>query len=216
MKLIVGLGNPGEKYENTRHNLGFVVIEKFLKDYASLEETVWENEKKLKSQISKIHWQPRDRAMEEIILVKPQTFMNNSGMAVRLVSDYYKIKSEDIWVLYDDLDISLGAIKIRFGGASGGHKGVESILEQLGSDKFWRFRFGIGISPILSENKAVLEENLKVQKKRKIVNVEKYVLGEFGIHDRNKVREMIKNGSEALQTALEKDLKTAQNRFNAH
>lgn len=214
MKLIVGLGNPGEKYERTRHNLGFMVVEKFFKDYASVEDTIWREEKKLKSYLAQVQWQPKEGTMEKVILAKPQTYMNNSGMAVRLISDFYKISTEDIWVAYDDLDLPVGTMKIRLGGAAGGHKGVESILAHLESDKFWRFRFGIGLPHGHSASKMPEEGTERVQARRRISDVENYVLGDFGSQDRNKVREMIKYGSQALQVALEKGLGTAQNRFN--
>ena len=91
MKLIVGLGNPGEKYINTRHNLGFIIVEHFLKDFQSARNTVWEKATKFKSEISQIEWQPRHGTLEKVILTKPQTYMNNSGLAVQLISSFYKL-----------------------------------------------------------------------------------------------------------------------------
>lgn len=219
MKLIVGLGNPGEKYEKTRHNLGFMVAEKFLKDYASVENTVWTNAQKLKSDIALLDWQRRsagsgqakEERLERVVLAKPKTFMNNSGMAVRLIADFYKIQPEDIWVAYDDLDLPVGSMKIRLGGAAGGHHGVESILAHLPTDKFWRFRFGIGLP---HGHKQDGDGKERLQSRKAVGDVEDYVLGTFGVKDRNKIREMIKNGSEAMQIALEKGMESAQNRFN--
>ncbi len=211
MKLLIGLGNPGEKYEKTRHNLGFMVVEKFLKDYASVEDTLWTDEKKLKSDIALLDWQPKEGKSERIILAKPKTFMNNSGMAVRLIADFYKIQPEDIWVAYDDLDLPVGSMKIRLGGAAGGHHGVESILAHLPSDKFWRFRFGIGLP---NGHKQDSDGKELMQSRRAVGDVEDYVLGTFGVKDRNKIRELIKNGSEALQVALDRGVESAQNRFN--
>jgi len=211
MKLVVGLGNPGDKYENTRHNLGFMALDRFLKDYASAEDTNWSNEKKLSSEIARIDWKPKNSPIERVILAKPKTFMNNSGMAVKLISDYYKIKPEDIWIAYDDLDLPVGSIKIRFGGAAAGHHGVESIMSALDTDKFWRFRMGIGIHQAHKVDGDGVEH---VQSRRAAGNVEDYVLGSFGTKDHNKIREVIKTCSKAFEVALEKDMTSAMNRFN--
>lgn len=211
MKLVVGLGNPGEKYENTRHNLGFMALDRFLKNYTSVENTTWSDEKKLKSDIALVDWQPKTGKMERVILAKPKTFMNNSGMAVKLIADYYKIDSENVWVAYDDLDLPTGSIKIRFGGAAAGHHGVESIMAALNTDKFWRFRMGIGLPHGHKVDGDGVEH---VQSRRAVGNVEDYVLGTFGTKDRNKIREVIKACSDAFEVALEKDMTSAMNRFN--
>ena len=145
MKLIVGLGNPGEKYEKTRHNLGFMTVEQFLKDFASEKETQWDNNAKFKSDIAFIDWQSKKTgSLTKIILAKPKTYMNNSGMAVQLLSRYYNIPAEDMWVVCDDVDLQTGFLRIKFGGGTAGHRGVESILHDIGTEKFWRFRMGIG------------------------------------------------------------------------
>lgn len=219
MKLLVGLGNPGEKYEKTRHNMGFMAVERFLKDYQSTRDTVWSDEKKLKSDVAILDWQKSERdgegdLIERVILAKPKTFMNNSGMAVKLLADYYKIPSEDIWVVYDDLDLPVGTMKIRFGGAAAGHHGVESIIAALDTDKFWRFRLGIGLPHGHSASKMPLEGVEKVQSRRKVNDVEDYVLGTFATQDRNKIRELIKYSSQAFQVALDKGMEKAMNRFN--
>ncbi len=211
MKLLVGLGNPGEKYENTRHNLGFMALDRFLKDYTSVENTTWSDEKKLKSDIALLDWQPKTGQLERVILAKPKTFMNNSGMAAKLIADYYKVESENIWVAYDDLDLPTGSIKIRFGGAAAGHHGVESIMASLNTDKFWRFRMGIGLPHGHKVDGDGVEH---VQSRRAVGNVEDYVLGTFGTKDRNKIREVIKACSNAFEVALEKDMTSAMNRFN--
>src|SRR5258705_3926521 len=148
MKLIVGLGNPGEKYTHTRHNFGFTVVDKFLKDFEPVSTTVWSVNEKLKSDIALLDWKPKVGKLERVILAKPLTYMNNSGLAVGLITAFYKIDPEDIWVVYDELDLPVGAMKIRFGGAAAGHHGVESIMEHLKTDKFWRFRLGIGVTRV--------------------------------------------------------------------
>ncbi|MDO8621090.1 MAG: aminoacyl-tRNA hydrolase [Candidatus Levybacteria bacterium] len=203
MKLIVGLGNPGEKYEKTRHNLGFMVIEKFLKDFEPVRKTVWENQNKFKSDIVQLEWQRTHGGLEKVILAKPKTYMNNSGMAVRLISDFFKISCSDIWIVNDDIDLPLGAMKIRFGGASAGHHGVDSVMSSLGTDKFWRFRMGTGIK----------NQKLNI-KNQKLKNVEDFVLRMFSGSEKGKVKEMIKRGAKAIEMALEEGIEASQNRFN--
>jgi peptidyl-tRNA hydrolase, PTH1 family len=114
MKLIVGLGNPGKKYEGTRHNAGFMAIDE-LKKYD----------------------------IEDSILAKPKTFMNNSGKAVKEMVGYYKVKPEDLWVIHDDIDLPIGEFKISENRGSAGHKGVQSIIDELGIKNFNRIRIGI-------------------------------------------------------------------------
>ncbi len=203
MKLIVGLGNFGEKYEKTRHNLGFMIVEKFLKDFESAKNTVWENSQKFKSDIAQIEWQPRHGSLEKVILAKPKTFMNNSGLAVEIITDFYKISADNIWIVHDDIDLPLGAMKIRFGGASAGHHGVESVMEHLGTDKFWRFRMGVGEA----------NSRLKIQNS-KLRNVEDFVLGDFTGSEKGKLKDLIKRGVKAVEASLEDGLESAMNRFN--
>ncbi|MCJ7804681.1 aminoacyl-tRNA hydrolase [Patescibacteria group bacterium] len=189
MKLIVGLGNPGEKYEQTRHNLGFMVLDELAEKMLSLAKTKWQVDKKSNSQFIKIGTQ--------LILVKPQTMMNASGYAVAKIAAFYHIESENIWVIHDDADLPLGRIKIRLGGGFGGHRGIDSIIEQLGTDKFVRFRFGIG------------EAN-----RGKDRLLEKYVLKNFTANETNKVKQMIKKTTVAIKLALDEDLERAMNHFN--
>jgi peptidyl-tRNA hydrolase, PTH1 family len=203
MKLIVGLGNPGEKYEDTRHNLGFSVLDHLLKELNS-SKIDWEKSAKLKSEISPFTLVTKDTREEKLLLAKPQTFMNNSGMAVRLIMDFYKIEPEDLWIVYDELDLPLGSIKIRFGGAAAGHHGVESIMEAIGTDKFWRFRLGIGTS----------HDKTHAVGRQEIHDAKEYVLDHFHSGEAGKARELIKHATEAIRCALEKDLESAMNRFN--
>jgi len=200
MKLIAGLGNPGEKHEKTRHNVGFMIINALFKDYSSSGDTFRE-EKKFQAQIADITWQPKKGLVQKIILAKPQTYMNNSGKAVSSISKFYKIDPTDIWIVHDEVDLPLGAMKIRFGGSSAGHKGVESIMESLGTEKFWRFRVGIG-----AQDQKVHDRRLK--------QIDDFVLGEFGESERGKAREIIKKAKKALEDSLEEGLEKAMNRFN--
>ena len=200
MKLIIGLGNPGERYTKTRHNFGFMVLDALFKDYSTPKESFRE-EKKFQAEIAEINWQPKRGSEEKVILVKPQTYMNGSGITVSLISNFYKVKPEDVWVVHDEVDLPLGAMKIRLGGSSAGHKGIESIIEHLSSDKFWRFRLGIGEQRVHKEGKEVK-------------HIDDFVLGEFGESEKGKSREIIKRAKKALEDALEEGLERAMNRFN--
>lgn len=134
MYIIAGLGNPGKKYENTRHNLGFIVLDQLAKELG-----VKIDKSKFKSLICETKI-----GDEKVILVKPQTFMNNSGEALREIVNFYKIDPENLMVIYDDVDIPLGRIRIRQGGSAGSHNGMRSILYHLEFENFPRIRVGIG------------------------------------------------------------------------
>jgi PTH1 family peptidyl-tRNA hydrolase len=139
MKLFVGLGNPGAEYVSTRHNMGFLTIDKF----ATLSKGDFDKEG-----FKGIYGIVRNEIYPEpIIIVKPQTFMNLSGECVRPLADYFKIPLEDIVVVYDDMALQEGVIRLRENGTSGGHKGIQSIINQYGSDKIKRIRIGIGEPP---------------------------------------------------------------------
>ena len=132
MKLVVGLGNPGEKYARTRHNAGFMVIDEILKNYVASPQF----NKKFDAIIYKMD--------KERLLVKPQTFMNASGRSVNRVVNYYRVKPKGLLIVHDDVDLEFSEIKHQFGRGAAGHKGVESVIEALGSDEFNRVRIGIG------------------------------------------------------------------------
>lgn len=214
MKLIVGLGNPGDKYLKTRHNLGFMTVDQFLKDYETASENHWSLNDKLKSEIAVIDWQPKEGKSERVILAKPQTYMNNSGMAVGLIASYYKIAPEDVWVVYDELDLPLGSMKVRFGGAAAGHHGAESVMEHLGTDKFWRFRMGIGQDHPHKGREVREDGKSQAIGNQVIKNAEDYVLGAFNGNDKSKLKALLKHGCSALEHALEKGLHGAMNRYN--
>jgi len=198
MKLIVGLGNPGEKYHSTRHNCGFMVLDHLLQEFGGYN-VKWETNTKLKSDVAIFLFHD-----DKVLLAKPQTYMNNSGIAVQLLKDFYKVEPSDIWIVYDELDLPVGSMKIRFGGAAAGHHGVESIMESIGTDQFWRFRLGIGES----------HDRERPLSKQTVNNASEYVIDQFGHGEIGKVREMLKRATVAIKTALEKGMETAMNRFN--
>jgi PTH1 family peptidyl-tRNA hydrolase len=137
MRLIVGLGNPGDKYRGTRHNIGFQVLD-YLAEQSGL-------------QFSGSKWQAKVlKTMlwgESLVLVKPETFMNNSGLAVGMISSYYRVASKDVIAVHDDLDLDLGRVKLVVNRGAGGHNGIASLIQHLGDKEFSRLRVGIGRPP---------------------------------------------------------------------
>jgi len=178
MKLIVGLGNPGKKYDKTRHNIGFVIIDEITK---KLQATNCKLEKKFKSEISE-----GNSNREKVIFVKPQTFMNNSGEAVQSLINFYKLDPEkDLVVIHDDKDIPLGNIKIQKDKNSAGHNGVQSIIDHLKTKNFTRVR--IGVAP---------------EDPRKIGNTADFVLKKFGFFEKKKVNTAIEKAVEGIINLL--------------
>ncbi len=138
MKLFVGLGNPGKEYEKTRHNIGFMVMDTLMNKLNVLDD----QKEKFNGLVVKTKIKN-----EDVILLKPLTYMNSSGLSVREVCDYYKIDIEDVFVIHDDMDFGVGSFKLRQGGSGAGHNGIKSIIASLGGENFKRFRVGIGRPP---------------------------------------------------------------------
>lgn len=134
MKLVFGLGNPGKKYDNTKHNIGFIAVDQIARNLG-----LSFNKTRFKSVYAE-----GNIGSEKIILIKPQTFMNLSGESVQPWVDYYDLTEDDIVVIYDDMDLAVGKIRLRMKGGSGGHNGMKSIIEQLGTKEFNRIRVGVG------------------------------------------------------------------------
>lgn len=191
MKLILGLGNPGEKYENTRHNLGYKALDKILEEFEPVKKTFWEEEKKLKSLVKKVDFEGNP-----LLLAKPTTFMNLSGEAASAILNYYKIDSSDMTVIYDDIDIPFGNIRVRFGGASGGHNGVNSIINSLNSDQFLRLRLGIG------------------RDRQKTHDTSDYVLGSISSAEKGKTQSMLKETVKNVELILKHGLEEYMSRYN--
>lgn len=193
MKLIVGLGNPGEKYENTRHNVGFVALDHLLQKLTKLKNTYWEENKKFKALTHELELDG-----EKVVLMKPQTFMNDSGQAVSAYSKYFKIKPEDIYVLHDELDLPLGKIRIRFGGSSAGNNGVASVIDHLGTDKFLRIRMGIG----------------KSQRVHATHDTSDYVLGVLDASEKRKVKTMVNQAIKDVLLILSHGIDLYMSKYN--
>jgi len=179
MHLIIGLGNPGKQYEKTRHNAGFIVLDELRKKWDFPE---FQFSKKFNAEISegiKSEVEPPiGGSTSRILLVKPQSFMNRSGQVVRTIMDFYKLTTEDIIVIHDDLGIDLGAFKVSADASAGGHNGVQSIMEALGTQQFKRIRIGI--------------EGAE-RKKSRTVSGEAFVLQDFSEEELHQVLEIIEN-----------------------
>lgn len=185
MYLIVGLGNPEEEYDKTRHNMGFHVINKIAKKY--------------NIEIKKNKFQGLYESFiienQKVILVKPQTYMNLSGNCVKEFVDFYKIEKEKIIIIYDDMDIEPGEIKIKKKGRSAGHNGIKSIIEILGTEEFSRIRIGIG-RPQYKDNKI------------------DYVIGNIPEEDIQKLERGVDKAKDAVIEILKNGIDTAMNKFN--
>ena len=196
MKLIVGLGNPGKEYEDTRHNIGFMVIDKLAKELGEHTPS-WQEDKKAESLVCKVG---------DVFLVKPQTFMNSSGKAVSTLVSYYKLSPDDVWVIHDDLDLPIGKVRIREQGGSAGHNGMESIIAALKTDKIVRFRLGIG--------KGKEDKNKSADQHLRHRSVIAFVLSRFTLHEAGDMRKLVKHAEEAVRIGLTEGIDKAMNRFN--
>lgn len=185
MFLIVGLGNPGQKYTNTRHNTGFMAIHKMAEDFNINYTTT-----KFKAIIGKGHI-----AKRRVILAQPLTYMNNSGEAVSLIVNYFKIKRGNIIIIYDDLDLSLGKLRIKENGSAGGHKGLGSIIDYLGTQQIPRIRIGIDSPP---EGYSVID----------------YVLGHFNKDEMKVMDNIIGKMHLIIEEIINNGYQKAMNKFN--
>lgn len=150
MHLIVGLGNPGPQYEQTRHNIGFIAAEKLAKLTGAAE---FKHKKKCEAYTAEVEYNGR-----KIVIALPQTYMNNSGIAVAALLNWHKIEKHKLIVVHDDVDLDVGQLRIRQGGSSGGHKGVESVIQSIGTSDFIRIRVGVGKSSTTSTKDYVLQK----------------------------------------------------------
>lgn len=180
MKLIIGLGNPGKKYEKTRHNVGFMILDALKEKLSEYQISNWELSKKFNAEICGCTIKG-----EKIILVKPQTFMNESGVAVSLIGHFYKLAPKDLIVVHDDKDLKLGEVKAQVDRGHAGHNGVRSIIEHLNTQNFLRVRVGVA-----SDNE------------KKMQNTADFVLGKFGLLERSKVKEVIQKSVDEVMKII--------------
>ena len=184
--LITGLGNPGREYEETRHNIGFQCIDTLAKHHG----LSFDPGKKSKARIA-----DGTIAGKRVLLAKPQTFMNLSGSSIQGLADFYKIPPERIMIIFDDLDIPPGTLRIRPKGGSGGHKGMTDIIQKLGSQDFPRIRFGIGRPPGK-------------------MNPAAYVLRRFDADEQPVIEQTVSRVVNAIEAWLTEGINTAMNRYN--
>lgn len=183
MFLIVGLGNPGIQYENTRHNIGFNVIDNIAREY-----NIQINREKFKGVCGEGFI-----ANEKVMLLKPTTYMNLSGESVREVIDFYKLTNEQIIVIYDDISLEVGRLRLREKGSAGGHNGIKSIIAHLGTDIFPRIKVGVG------------QPN---------VDLVKYVLGKFTKEEMDILKYSIDAATKSVEEIIRSDVKQAMNKYN--
>jgi len=174
MKIVIGLGNPGEKYTGTRHNIGFYFVDKIRNNFNFPEFSF---NKKFNAETSSQKFEIRNSKFE-ILLIKPQTFMNLSGDSIKAILDFYKLTPEDILVIQDDLDIPLGEYKIATDSRSAGHNGVQDIIEKIGTQTFTRLRIGVGKSDTIPAESYVLQK-FSDEELEKIKSLEEKVLEEI-------------------------------------
>jgi len=184
VKIVVGLGNPGREYVATRHNIGFMAVDTLAERWGV---TAWREKF---SALMAAH-----RGAEPVLLVKPQTYMNLSGQAVAAFVRFYKLTVADVIVVYDDIDLPAGRLRLRPGGGAGGHRGIESLFDHLGSDAFARVRIGVGRPPEYME-------------------AADYVLSRFSSEEQPLMDEAIKRAADAVEAILKDGLAKAANEYN--
>jgi peptidyl-tRNA hydrolase, PTH1 family len=186
MHLIVGLGNPGADYAKTRHNAGFLLVEKL----AGRWKSGWKHERKFQARVCRV-----ERDGKKVLLAEPQTFMNLSGEAVGALVKFYQVPVGNILVVVDDADLPLGEIRLRPGGGTGGHHGLESVMQHLGSREYARLRIGIG----------------RKDESRQITG---HVLGKFGAAENALLEKVLDRAANQLECWLEHGLQKAMSQFN--
>ena len=185
--MIVGIGNVGSEYEATRHNVGFMVVDLLA---ANARKT-------FKPGKGEYYFAEMRHAGEDVVLIKPTTFMNNSGVAVKDASQRYGVGMADLLVVYDDFNIPLGKLRLRKGGSDGGHNGMYSIIYHLNDDSFPRLRCGIGTGDVMPRR-----------------DMAGFVLSEFGDDELPETERMIKNAADAVFVFVGSGIQTAMNKFN--
>ncbi|MBA7678593.1 Peptidyl-tRNA hydrolase [subsurface metagenome] len=193
MKLIVGLGNPGRKYEKNRHNLGFMCL-----NYFARTQGIRFDKKQGGARIGS-----GEVVGSKVIVARPQTYMNQSGLAVSRLMGKFDVSLDNLLIIHDDLDLPPGKIRIRRGGSSAGHKGVDSVATELGSRDFLRLKVGIGRPPLDEGSTEITEADIL-----------DYVLGDFTPEEKQIITQMLPRVSEAILCLLNEGLTAAMNKYN--
>ncbi|AFM39174.1 peptidyl-tRNA hydrolase [Desulfosporosinus acidiphilus SJ4] len=184
MKVIVGLGNPGPQYAETRHNIGFLFIDGLAEALGLQFRTKFQG-----------LWTEGSVQGERLLLLKPHTFMNLSGRSVRELVNFYKIAPEDILIVHDDMDLPLGKLRLRDHGSAGGHNGIKSIMAELGTETFWRLKLGVGRPP-------------------KEWDPARYVLSPFGETELPAIEDLLERAEKAAGLWLKGDVGRAMNIYH--
>jgi peptidyl-tRNA hydrolase, PTH1 family len=187
-QLIVGLGNPETKYDKTRHNIGFAAVDQLAISW----QYSWQENRRFQAMIS----EGRSKNQEKVRLLKPLTYMNLSGQSVRAVLDWYKYSASSLLIIYDDLDLPLGRLRLRLGGSDGGHNGMKSIISHLGTQNFPRLRIGIGKGNPHKETTS-------------------HVLGRFTEVESQVIQEALQNTVKCVETSLSQGIEKAMNLYNS-
>ncbi len=185
MKLIVGLGNPGREYEHTRHNVGFQVAEELARRY----RVTLKNHAKWKAKAAKIA-----EIGDGVLVAEPTTFMNLSGWAVREIAGFHKLSPSDVLIVVDDADLPLGRLRMRTSGSAGGHNGLKSVIQELGTIEFPRLRVGVG---------------------RQAGELKNHVLGRFSEDEKAQIDAAVKRAADAAELFAKESILAAMNRYNA-
>lgn len=186
MKLVVGLGNPGKKYEGTRHNVGFELIAEIAHRHGAARPRT-----KFEAEISEV-----TIGSERVLLLAPQTYMNCSGRSVRQATDFFQLASTDLLVVCDDINLPLGRLRLRKGGSAGGQKGLANIIQHLGTENFARLRIGVDLPPAGRD-------------------AADYVLDRFGKAESRVIADAVKLAADAVETWVNDGADAAMNRYNA-
>ncbi|MGB0560866.1 MAG: aminoacyl-tRNA hydrolase [Spirulinaceae cyanobacterium] len=189
IQLIVGLGNPGSKYDRTRHNIGFAVLDGLARRWYC---PPWQDHKRFKGQFTE-GLGPQGQKM---LLLKPTTYMNKSGEAIRAVLDWYKLQPESVLVVYDDMDLPVGRLRLRLSGSAGGHNGIKSAIAHLGGQNFPRLRLGISKSTASQETIS-------------------HVLGKFTPQEQPVIGQVMDLSLAAIEMALQEGVEKAMSLYNA-
>lgn len=186
MKMIIGLGNPGQKYVNTKHNIGFITLD----EWAYQNKTTFN-----KNKFDALYMEERVKG-EKILFIKPMTYMNESGRAVRPFMDYFNVATDEIVVVYDDMDMPVGRIRLRQKGSAGGHNGIKSIIQHIGTQEFNRIRIGVG-------------------RPKQNMSVVQHVLSPFPEEEHGDVLFSVKESVKAIDDYISgNDFLTSMNKFN--
>jgi PTH1 family peptidyl-tRNA hydrolase len=197
MKLIIGLGNPGRDYASSLHNLGFMCVNHFARMHG-----IWLDKRRANARIGVGQVAGPDGPIG-VVVARPQTYMNSSGQSVSRLVRKFKVNLDDLIIIHDDLDLPLGKIRVRPGGSSAGHKGIESIITELGSQDFPRIRVGIGRPPVAEASTEVTDADIVT-----------YLLSDLPPEVKATVSQVIPRVSEAILCMLTEGLVVAMNKFN--